>query len=122
MTKITRYLPALLLATGVMITAPACAARVYETGYPRGGYYPPPARADYLSIAARSGYRDGIDAGRDAARHHERFDPVRERRYRDGDRDYDRRYGPRDEYKREYRIAFERGYRDGYGRDGYGRR
>ena len=77
MTKMNRFVPALLLAAGVMITAPACAARVYETGYPRGGY-PPPPRADYLSNAARSGYRDGLDAGRDAARHGDRFDPVRD--------------------------------------------
>jgi hypothetical protein len=112
MSKMTRHLPALLLA-GVAIASPACAARVYETGYPRASY-PPPPHAAYVSFADRNGFRDGVDAGRDAARHHDRYDPERERRYRDGDHDYDRRYGPRDDYRRDYRAAFERGYRDGY--------
>jgi hypothetical protein len=115
MSKTHRYLPALLLALGVGITAPACAARIYDSGYPRGGY-PPPARGRALSIAAENGYRDGMSAGRDDARHRERFDPVRARRYREGDHAYDRRYGSRDDYRREYRSAFEQGYRDGYGR------
>jgi hypothetical protein len=117
MTKMTRYLPGLILAAGVAFSAPACATRIYETGYPRANYPPPPqVRADYISVAARNGYRDGVDAGRDDARHRERFDPVRAMRYRDGDHDYDRRYGPRDEYGRDYRSAFERGYDDGYRR------
>jgi hypothetical protein len=115
MTKTFRFLPALALAAGVALASPACAARIYDTGYPRAGY-PPPPRAGYVSVAERNGYRDGVDAGRDDARHRERFDPVRAKRYRQGDHDYDRRYGPREEYKREYRAAFERGYRDGYER------
>jgi hypothetical protein len=114
MSKMTRYLPALLLAGGVALASPACAARIYDRGYPRGGY--PSAREVDGSVAARNGYRDGLDAGRDDARHRGRFDPVRARRYREGDHDYDRRYGSRDEYKREYRSAFERGYRDGFER------
>ena len=117
MTKLIRYLPMLALTAGVAIASPACAARIYDTGYPRAGYPPPPPpREAYVSAAARTGYRDGFDAGRDDARHRDRFDPVRARRYRDGDHDYDRRYGSRDDYKREYRSSFERGYRDGYGR------
>jgi len=116
MTKLSRYVPMLMLA-GVTIAAPACAARIYDTGYPRASYPPPPPpRAAYISEASRNGYRDGVSEGRDDARHRERFDPVRNRRYRDGDHDYDRRYGPREEYRREYRAGFERGYRDGYER------
>jgi hypothetical protein len=115
MTKLIRYLPMLAL-TGVAIASPACAARIYDTGYPRAGYPPPPPREAYVSAAARVGYRDGFDAGRDDVRHRDRFDPVRAKRYRDGDHDYDRRYGSRDEYRREYRSAFERGYREGYER------
>ena len=111
MTRLNRYLPALLLTAGVAFALPACAARIYARDYP-----PPPPRADYGSIAARNGYRDGFDEGRSDARHHERFDPIRAKRYRDGDHDYDRRYGPREEYKRDYRVAFERGYREGYER------
>ncbi len=119
MTKMNRYASTFLLAAGVALAAPACAARVYDAGYARGGYYPPPPpqpRAVYVSVATQSGYRDGLDAGRDDWRHRERFDPVRARRYRDGDHGYDRRYGPRDDYRREYRSAFEQGYREGYGR------
>jgi hypothetical protein len=116
MTKLSRYVPMLMLA-GVTIAAPACAARIYDTGYPRAGYPPPPPpRAAYISNAARNGYRDGVEEGRNDARHRDRFDPVRARRYRDGDHDYDRRYGSRDDYKREYRAGFERGYREGYDR------
>ena len=78
-----------------------------ERGVPRngGGYYSP---------ATQVGYRDGFDAGRDDARDRRAYDPVRTRRYRDGDHDYNDRYGSRDGYKREYRAAFEQGYRDGY--------
>jgi hypothetical protein len=110
MTKLTRYLPALLVA-GAAITTTACASGIYDDGYRRGTAYPVyrgPSRA------AEIGYRDGIEAGRDDARHRERFDPVRARRYRSADHDYDRRYGSRDEYAREYRANFERGYRNGY--------
>ena len=78
-----------------------------ERGVPRngGGSYSP---------AAQVGYRDGLDAGRDDARDRRAYDPVRTRRYRDGDHDYNNRYGSRDAYKREYRAAFEQGYREGY--------
>ena len=82
-----------------------------SAGYPapRGGSY------GYGSPAAQNGYRDGIEAGRNDARDRDRFDPVRAKRYREGDHDYNGRYGSRDEYKREYRAAFEQGYREGYG-------
>jgi hypothetical protein len=69
----------------------------------------------YRSAAANNGYRDGLEAGRNDARDRERFDPIRAKRYREGDHDYDGRYGSRDDYKREYRSAFEQGYREGYG-------
>jgi len=82
--------------------------RVYQDPRvsPRGGYN---------NYAAQVGYRDGFDAGRSDARDRSRFDPVRSRRYREGDHDYNNRYGDRDNYKREYRAAFEQGYREGYG-------
>ena len=116
MTKLTRYLPALLLA-GAAIGTTACAASIYDDGYRRGGGYPV-YRGQ--SRAAEIGFRDGIEAGRDDARRRERFDPVRARRYRSADHDYDRRYGSRDDYKREYRSAFQAGYEQGY--RGSGRR
>jgi hypothetical protein len=90
--------------------------------YPRGTYptyptYPAyPSNRGYTSgsPAAQNGYRDGVETGRDDARNRGRFDPVRARRYREGDHDYNGRYGSRDDYKREYRAAFEQGYREGY--------
>ena len=85
---------------------------VYPGGYPNGA---PGNRGAFRSPAPENGYRDGIEAGRNDARDRERFDPIRAKRYRDGDHDFDNRYGSRDEYKREYRAAFERGYREGYG-------
>lgn len=71
-------------------------------------------RERYSSPARDSGYRDGLEAGGRAARNGARFDPVREKRYREGDHDYDRRFGSLDEYKREYRDAFRQGYDAGY--------
>ena len=91
--------------------------------YARDGYrYPqfpnvyrgPGGPAVYASPAAATGYRDGYDQGREDARERRAFDPVRARRYREGDHDYDRRYGSRDEYKRDYRAAFQQGYEQGY--------
>lgn len=81
-----------------------------------GGVYYPPNRGVYRSPAADNGYRDGLEAGRNDARDRDRYDPIRQSRYRQGDHDYDRRYGSREDYKREYRAAFEQGYREGYGR------
>jgi hypothetical protein len=87
---------------------------VYQNAPPAVAY--PRVEGRFESLAARNGYRDGVDAGRHDARDRNRFDPSRAKRYREGDHDYDRRYGPREEYKREYRAAFEAGYREGYGR------
>jgi flagellar biosynthesis/type III secretory pathway protein FliH len=211
MSKAYRYFPTLLLAAGVALASPACAAQIYGSGHPRGGVYnrdldrraydnglregvkegqndarhnrdfsyqrhdgyrdadkgyrrddgdrefyrrsyrqgfqagyteaynrnardgrdqrgvihppvatyPPASSRGYGSsgsMAAQNGYRDGLEAGRNSARDRERFDPVRAKRYREGDHDYDNRYGSRDDYKRDYRAAFEQGYREGYGR------
>lgn len=88
-------------------------------GYPpnagRGPGYPP-ARQGWATPAWDNGYRDGYEQGVRDGRDGDRFDPVRARRYRDGDHDYDRRYGSRDDYKRDYRAGFVRGYEDGYRR------
>jgi hypothetical protein len=207
MFRAQRYLPALLLAAGVAVAAPACAAQTYPYGYPtrgvygrdierraydygyregleqgnndarrnrsfspeshsefrngddgysrsdgdrsfyrqnyrqgfqvgyresydriarssvygnRGGVYRGPVVTPRVGVgvggyAAQVGYRDGFDAGRNDARDRNRFDPVRSKRYRDGDHDYNNRYGDRELYKRDYRAAFEQGYREGYG-------
>jgi hypothetical protein len=88
----------------------------YNDGYRR---YGPSGYGDVgialSSAAARTGYRDGYQQGRDDAHGGGRFDPLRARgRYRSSDRDYDRRYGSRDDYKREYRAAFQAGYEEGF--------
>ena len=91
-----------------------------NNNYPRRVPYPSQSgiaypRGTVRSQAAAVGYRDGVEAGRDDARDHDRYDPLRAKRYREGDHDYNSRYGSRDEYTREYRAAFEQGYREGYG-------
>jgi hypothetical protein len=109
--------------------------RQYARGTSRSGYpsastypYPPPASSyprspapyygvyggRYASAAADNGYRDGLGEGQHAAQHGDRFDPVGEKRYRDGDHNYKKQDGSRDEYKREYRAAFQQGYNEGY--------
>ena len=111
--------------------------RGFETGYDEGFRMyardgsgdprrndPPPSypnqppttgeRGRFTSAARDAGYRDGLEAGERAGRGGARFDPVGERRYREGDHDYDRRFGSRDDYKRDYRDAFRQGYDAGY--------
>jgi len=91
--------------------------RAYEPAYPRAGApysYPGRPGGVYRSPAADNGRRDGFEAGRNDARDRNRYDPVRPKRYREGDHDYDNRYGSRDAYQREYRAAFQQGYEQGY--------
>jgi hypothetical protein len=83
--------------------------------YARTNWESPVYPAGRLSSpAAQAGYRDGFDAGRDDARDRDRYDPIRDSRYREGDHGYERRYGSREYYKQEYRAAFEQGYERGY--------
>jgi len=80
-----------------------------------------------FDLAFLNGDEDGYEAGLKDRRRGDRFDPIREKRYRSADHGYDRRYGPKDLYKNRYREGFRRGYQEGYRdaayRDGYnGRR
>jgi hypothetical protein len=69
----------------------------------------------YDNYARSTGYRDGYEKGFDASRERDRFDPRRERWYREGDRGYRREaYMSRDQYKNLYRRAFADGYEAGY--------
>jgi hypothetical protein len=69
----------------------------------------------YDDYARSTGYRDGYDQGFDASRDRDRFDPRRERWYREGDRGYKRdAYMTRDRYKDVYRRGFLEGYQAGY--------
>lgn len=79
---------------------------------PNGGIFRDGDR--HLSPARENGYRDGFEEGQRASRNGDRYDPVREKRYREGDHQYDSRYGSREQYKREYRDAFKQGYEAGF--------
>jgi hypothetical protein len=88
--------------------------------YPRSPYPGPPARTGrsspgrHVSVAFENGFEDGYRKGLDAAQDRDRYDPHRERWYRQGDRGYDRRFGSRERYKTEYREGFSAGYDRGY--------
>ena len=76
---------------------------------PRGGYSHSPA--------AQRGFEDGYRDGRNDARDGDRYEPLRKKKYRNGDEGYSGRYGSREQYRIEYRQAFRDGYDRGY-RDG----
>lgn len=71
-------------------------------------------RAGYDEPAYARGYADGFAKGREDVDDRDRYDPVRHREYRDGDRGYKDSYGSRDLYKQNYREGFREGYEDGY--------
>ena len=71
----------------------------------------------YQEPAYARGYSDGYTRGQADGRNGGRYDPVRERDYRDGDNGYFGSYGPRDAYRNNYRAGFRQGYEGGY-RDG----
>lgn len=87
-------------------------------GYPQypSGSYGGSSRGQYgyRSPAAQYGYEEGYQKGREDARDNDRYDPVRQKWYREGDRHYNSRYGSRDQWKSEYRDAFRQGYDRGY--------
>lgn len=88
--------------------------------YPADDRYPsryPGIRDDrFESAAFQSGYRDGVEKGREDLRDGDSFDPNRHRWYRSADRGYNSRYGSREQYRAEYRDGFLRGYDAAYGR------
>lgn len=95
---------------------------VYPNDRTYGNTYPNPnGRYGYNSVPYDSGYRDGLEKGREDARDRDSYDPVRHGWYRSGDRGYNNRYGTRDNYKLAYRDGFEAGYDQAYGQlRGYG--
>jgi hypothetical protein len=118
MMKLSRYLPGLLLVASVSIAAPACAAQVYGSGYPRDRAY---AR-DVERRAYDNGFREGLEEGRKDARRNRDFSYQRHDEYRDGDRGYHRGDGDRDFYRRSYRQGFQAGYSEAYNRNARGYR
>lgn len=85
--------------------------RAWRNTYPGRGY---PGASYAYSPAGQRGFEAGYREGRKAARSNDRYDPRREKKYRQGDDGYNRRYGSRDRYKQEYRAAFQAGYDRGY--------
>jgi hypothetical protein len=86
--------------------------------YDRGGRRGLGYGRDFSSDPAQArGYSDGYEKGFDDGEDRDRFDPLREGDYRDGDNGYQREYGSKELYRNNYRAGFSRGYEDGY-RDG----
>jgi hypothetical protein len=98
---------ALVLTVGLAVGAAGCATAAYPY---RGGDGARVGRNIYDRA-----YRDGYEAGRNDARRRARYNPAGSRAYREAGRYQDRRPGyGRNDYPREYRLAFRRGYDDGY--------
>jgi hypothetical protein len=104
-------LPAVLLAAGVLVSAPACSAGIYTTT--RAGGYGDVARRAY-----DNGYRQGLEEGRNDARRRRSYSLERHSEYRNADRGFRRGDGERDPYRVGFRRGFEAGYRDAFGRYG----
>ena len=58
----------------------------------------------------RDGYREGVNAVRDG----DRFDPLREKKYRNADSGYNKRYGSKQTYQNSYRQGYREGYERAY--------
>ncbi len=116
-----QFLPAMLLALGVWIATPACAAQMYGYRGDRDAY------RELERHAYDNGFREGVEEGQNDARRHRDFSYQRHDEYRDADQGYQRGDGDRDLYRRSYRQGFQAGYREAYNRnagyrEGYGRR
>ena len=131
----TTQLSTITLATLALLwfATPSAEAQVRwspdRRGWDGGGAY-----GARVGRGFQRGFEDGHRGGRGAARDGRRYDPCRERRFRDADRGYRPRFGPielyRQDYRQGFRAGYERGYREAHrwGRDrlyfefGYGRR
>jgi hypothetical protein len=69
----------------------------------------------YDEVASDIGYRDGVTAGAKDYREHHSYRPHEHDSFKDADRGYNPAFGRKDEYKSAYRVAFEQGYRAGFG-------
>ena len=68
----------------------------------------------YQDSAGATGYDNGYDLGLLDGRDGQRYDPVRHKDYRDGQRGYAPSYGSREGYRTNFRSGFRQGYEDGY--------
>jgi hypothetical protein len=112
MSKVYRYFPTLLVAVGIALASPACAAQIYDSGSPRGVY-----TRDLDRRAYDNGFREGVEEGQKDARRNRDFSYQRHNEYRDADQGYHRGDGDREFYRRSYRQGFETGYTETFNRD-----
>ncbi len=68
----------------------------------------------YSEVAQNTGYRDGLEKGRNDARQGKSFNPERHDAYREADHGYRSSFGNKEEYRQRYREAFRTGYEEGY--------
>jgi hypothetical protein len=114
----------LLAAAGacVMLASPALAEPWHvQSGWPAGarriGSDERPGRhgsRGYHEPAFARGYEDGYSRGAADGRGRNRYDPVRDKDYRNGDAGYSAAYGSREAYRNNYRAGFREGYENGY--------
>jgi hypothetical protein len=64
--------------------------------------------------AYETGFRDGLQRGREDVSRRNSYDLNRHSWYRSADRGYENRYGARQDYERWYRDGFEAGYSQAY--------
>ena len=68
----------------------------------------------YQEPAFARGYSVGYSKGTTDGRHHDRYDPVSHKDYKDADEGYFGAYGTKDAYRNNYRAGFRQGYDEGY--------
>jgi hypothetical protein len=103
-----RYtIPAILLAVGLIGTAPACAQ-----SYRYGGYRD--YRGDIEKRAYDRGYHEGTEDGQKDARKGRAADYRRHDEFRDADEGYNRGYGDKEFYREVFRRGYAAGYNDAY--------
>lgn len=103
-----------LIALSMGAIVPATAFATSTSPLDRGAYQERRDGREFAAAAFRNGQRDGMEKGREDARHHRSPDVNRQKWFRSGDHDYNGRFGPRDAYRSEYRRGFEEGYRRAY--------
>jgi hypothetical protein len=74
----------------------------------------PEVREEFQSLAADTGYHDGLARGLADFQNHQSFRPAENDLWRNADHGYQQSLGTRDAYRRAYRTAFEEGYREAY--------
>jgi len=70
----------------------------------------------YSDVAMDTGYRDGLQAGRQDLQNRKDYRPNKHEAYEDADHGYRKNYGDKNRYKAQYRKGFVRGYEDAFNR------